>query len=174
VPLCAPASPEQYQRAKALLLDGLTLWEALGEVHCNRQALVERSYADGDWHGWQAAEESNKAAVSARIAGEALKAGVAQARTTETSEEGPQGLKTTRKTERSAEIAALRLAGEHIDPERHGKAASRSGPLVQIGVQVSDARAVLLDVATYGPDGAAGSMRLSLPPDDASPPSTTQ
>ena len=72
--------------------------------------------------------EANKDAVQARVAGEAIVAGVAQVREQETEEAGPQGTKTSRKRERSVDVAALRLGIETADRERHGRQAGRGAP----------------------------------------------
>jgi hypothetical protein len=121
------------------MLTGLSLGETLEQIGCTRQALVECAAVLGDEIEWGRVEAANKLCVSARIAREALVAGVAQDRVTLVEEDGPKGTTTKRTVERSIDVAALRLAGEHIDPERHGKLASAtsargaSGP-VQIAV----------------------------------------
>ena len=117
------------------MLSGLSLWETLQIVGCNRQAIVEAAYILDDWQGWSDVELANKAAVSARIAGEAIAAGVAQDRVTRTDD----GDKETVKTERSVDVAALRLAGEHIAPEIHGKLASKQTTAVQVNIGLVDA-----------------------------------
>jgi hypothetical protein len=128
-PLCPPASRDQYEKVLSMMLAGYSLWESLQSAGCTRQSIEEASYKLDDWHRWSEVQTSNKAAVSARIAGEAVAAGMAQDRVTTTTD----GEKETRKVERSIDVAALRLAGEHIAPEIHGKLASKT----QVGVQVN-------------------------------------
>jgi hypothetical protein len=106
------------------MLEGQTLWRAINEVGCTRQAIIEASYVLSDWHGWNEVEMANKALLLSKISGEAIEAGVAQDRVTRTVESGPGGVvKDISKIERSVDVAALRLAGEHIAPEIHGKLA---------------------------------------------------
>jgi hypothetical protein len=99
----------------------------------------------GDTAEWGRVEAANKLCVSARIAREALVAGVAQDRVTMVEEDGPKGATTKRTVERSIDVAALRLAGEHVDPERFGKLAGAKNadkPAIQLAVVFTDARRV--------------------------------
>jgi hypothetical protein len=87
---------------------------------CTRAALMEAAHVLGDVAPFNDVEQFSKRAVSDRIAREALAAGVAQERVETVEEDG----KVTKKTKkRSIDVAALRLAGEHVDPHTHGKLA---------------------------------------------------
>lgn len=139
VPLCVPADSAVYFRATKLLLTGLSMGEVCEQIGSTRAALMEAAHVLGDVVGFNDVEQFAKRAVSDRIAREALAAGVAQERVVTVEEDGPKGVTSKRTVERSIDVAALRLAGEHIDPERHGKLASAAaargaGGPVQIAV----------------------------------------
>jgi len=145
VPLCVPADAADYYRATKLLLTGLSMGEVCEQIGSTRAALMEAAYVLGDVTGFNDVEQFAKRAVSDRIAREALAAGVAQDRVTTTVEDGPKGKTVKSVAERSIDVAALRLAGEHVDPERHGKLAgskNAGGPAIQLAVVFTDARRV--------------------------------
>lgn len=125
VKLCAPSPDSDYFLAKELLLTGLSMGEVCEQIGngCTRASLMESAYSNYDLTEFNEVEQFSKRAVSDRIAREALAAGVAQDRVESVAEDGPKGTTTKTTRKRSIDVAALRLAGEHVDPERHGKLA---------------------------------------------------
>jgi hypothetical protein len=153
VKLCAPASDADYFRAKELLLTGLSMGEVCEVIGngCTRASLMEAAHANYDVSEFNDHEQFSKRAASDRIAREAMAAGVAQDRVESVDEDGPKGTTTKTTRKRTIDVAALRLAAEHIDPERFGKLAGAKNadkPAIQLAVVFTDARRV--DVGTDG------------------------
>ena len=142
VPLCAPSPAVDYYRAKKLLLTGLAMGEVCEKIGngCTRASLMEAAHVLDDVVEFNNTEQFSKLAVSDRITREALAGGVAQDRVKRKRKETPDGIEEVEESERSIDVAALRLASEHIAPEIHGKLASgKATTAVQVNISLADA-----------------------------------